>query len=294
MWKYWLKQNYQLAKAYIDRARGAPKLHRRFLRNHGYPLNIDDPTTFSEKIQWRKLHDKNPIFPILSNKYLVREYIAERLGSERANNLMVPLLQYATDPAKIDFSALPNQFVLKVTHGSSMNLIVENSAQLDIRAARKQMRKWLMTHYGLRDHEWVYTKTPRGIIVEKLITKIEHLTDVKIFFFDGEMKGFFMEQHDGGFFQTHFNSQKQLLNCGRKDVAKDPNVELPNELNEMIQIGTVLAKGLDFVRVDFLCSTERFYIGELSLLHGSGLNALSPKSYDFELGSFWKLPQLKE
>lgn len=290
MLKYWLKQNYQLAKAHLDWARGAPKLHRRFLYTHGYSLNLDNPQTFSEKIQWRKLRDRNPIFPNLCNKYLVRQYIADRLGHERAERLLVPLLQYVKDPAEIDFSALPMQFVLKATHGSSMNLIVNDAAQLNQKAARKQMRKWLITHFGVRDHEWIYRKTPKGIIAEALVALPDQLVDVHMDYFDGKLYDFMLiERNDGNLFKTRFDAEAKLIDVRSPTAANNPDAMPPDQLKEMIEIGEVLSRGLDYVRVDFMCGPERFYLGELTLLTGSGLVRPDPPSFDQELGSFWTI-----
>lgn len=290
MQKYWLKQNYQLAKAYIDWALGAPKLHRRFFRNHGYELNLENPQTFSEKIQWRKLYDKNPLFPILSNKYLVREYIADRLGQERAEKLLVPLLQYAEHPKAIDFSALPAQFVLKATHGSSMNLVVEDAARLDHEATRQKMRKWLIRHYGVKNHEWVYNKTHRGILVEELVALPHQITDVKFFCFEGEVRGIFLNEYPGGItVRTHFDASGRYLDvrtCGR---TNNPDAKIPDGLQEMVALAKILSQGFDFIRVDFICTKDRFYIGELTVLHLSGYNVFDPPVYDQELGSYWAI-----
>lgn len=294
MWKYWLQQNYQLAKAYIDRARGAPKLHRRFFRTHGYQLNLENPQTFSEKIQWRKLNDKNPIFPVLSNKYLVRQYIADKLGHDRAQELLVPLLQYTEDPDRIDFEALPSQFVLKASHGSGMNLIVEDASKLDHAATRALMRKWLLTHYRIKEHEWVYTKTPKGILAEQRIAPPEQLVDVKISFFDGKMRDFLtIETKAGTKFLTFFDGDENRLEVRQVGLEMDPDAVPPAGLNEMVKLGEVLSEGLDFVRVDFLCTPERFYIGELTLLTGGGFAVLDPPSHHQTRGAFWTLPRNK-
>lgn len=289
MLKYWFKQNYKLAKARVDWIRGAPKLRRRFFRAHGYPLNLDNPQTFSEKIQWRKIYDNNPIFPVLSNKYLVREYIASRLGDERAQELLVPLLQYAKDPAEIDFAALPSQFVLKATHGSGMNLIVEDVTKLDHPATRALMRKWLMTHYGIKNHEWVYTKTPRGILVEELVAPSDQIMDLKIFYFNGKMGGFLIHEQADGKKLTHFDAEGVCLDARKFGTPNNPEVVQPVWLDEMVEIGETLSRDLDFVRVDFVCTPNRFYLGEMSLIPRSGLGPTEPQSYDQELGSLWKI-----
>lgn len=292
MWKYWLMQNYQFAKAYIDWIRGAPKLHRRFFRNHGYQLNLENPQTFSEKVQWRKLYDKNSIFSALSNKYLVREYIADRLGHDRAQELLVPLLQYSKDPDRIYFEALPAQFVLKATHGSGMNLIVEDRSKLDHAATRALMKRWLNTHYGLRDHEWNYTKTEKGILAETFIANSDKLIDIRLYFFDGKMQFFSTRKARGESFAfAFFNADKKRLNVGYQGKQVDMEVVPISNLDEMVELGKILAEQMDFVRVDFLCTPERFYIGELTQHPNSGSVPFDPQSFDKVLGSYWSLPE---
>jgi len=291
MWTYWLNQQTKLALAHVDWMLGAPKLKRRFLKRHGYRPNLENPQTFSEKIQWRKLYDKNPICPVLSNKYLVRQYIADRLGQDRAQELLVPLLQYTKDPDSFDFERLPTQFVLKASHGSGMNLIVEDASKLDHAATHKLMRKWLMTHYRVRDHEWNYTKTPRGILAEKLIAKADDLIDVKMFFFAGRMRVFLVGEFKNGMdFLTFFNADLEVLNVRSPGQSTNPNVTLPEFLEDMVEIGEDLSRDLDFVRVDFLCTKDRFYIGELTCHPNSGLVAMDPPSYHQMVGRFWTLP----
>ncbi|WP_179141852.1 ATP-grasp fold amidoligase family protein [Salibaculum halophilum] len=294
MWTYWLDQQCKLVLAHVDWAIGAPRLKRRFFRRHGYPLNLENPQTFSEKIQWRKLRDANPIFPTLSNKYLVRAYVADRLGKGRAQDLLVPLLQFAEDPSAIDFSELPAQFVLKATHGSGMNLIVEDASQLDQQATRALMRKWLMTHYRIKDHEWIYTKTPRAILAEARVAAPEQLVDVKISFFDGQMTDYMIiETINGTRCLTFMDASSKPQDVRQKGLAMNRDARPPPALGEMIKIGEVLSAGLDFVRVDFMCTPDRFYIGEMTLLTGSGLVVLDPASYHRKRGTFWTLPDPK-
>jgi hypothetical protein len=292
MWTYWLNQQTKLALAHVDWMLGAPKLKRRFLKRHGYRPNLENPKTFSEKIQWRKLYDKNPIFPVLSNKYLVRQYIADRLGQDRAQALLVPLLQYTEDPDTLDFEALPTQFVLKASHGSGMNLIVEDATQLDQQTTLILMRKWLMRHYRVRDHEWNYTKTPRGILVEELIASPEQLVDFHMDFFEGKLFDFMLIERTGETtLKTRFDAEAMPLDVQSPKAANNPRAVLPRSLEEMVGIGEILARGLDYVRVDFMTTPERFYLGEMSLMTGSGLIRPEPPDFDDWLGSAWTLPR---
>lgn len=292
MWSYRLRQELKLAAAHLDRIMGAPMLRRRFRRRHGYALDLDNPQTFSEKIQWRKLKDNNPLFPILSNKYLLRNYVVDRLGQERAQDLLVPLLQYVEDPKDLDFAALPASYVVKATHGSGMNMIVEDGAAIDQSAARTMMQLWRATHYHISAHEWVYTKTPKGIMVEQMVAPPAELRDVKLQFFNGILRGFFIKEIvDRQVLQTFFGADRTILDYRRGNRPNNPDTILPVELDEIIATGKALAGDLDFVRVDFLYGANKYYIGEMTLFSGSGMVKLEPPTFDQVLGSYWTLPE---
>jgi hypothetical protein len=288
---YGISQKLKLGRAIIDRALGAPHLKRHFFRRHGYKLDLKSPKSFSEKVQWRKLNDYNPLFSVVSNKYLVRDYIENKLGSNRASRLLVPLLCYCDDPSSLDFKARPNRFVLKAAHGSGMNLVVEDASQINADDVRNLLRRWLLTHHRPMKHEWVYSRGPRCILVEKMIAPPEDLIDIKFYFFDGKMKGFLIiERIEGETFRTYFDSNAIFIDVKRSGVANNINTKLPSMLDEMIEIGEAVSSDFDFVRVDFMYFKQVFYLGELTLLPGSGQIVLEPASYNDELGSFWKIP----
>ena len=294
LYPYWLRQEGRLAKAKLDLLFNVPRLRRKFLNRHGYPLRLDAPQTFPEKIQWRKLYDNNPLFPVLSNKLLVRKYICKCLGQAEADLILVPLLYDTEEPNTIDFSRLPNQFALKATHGSGLNLIVTDKSRIDCEETRLLMHRWILTKYGVTKHEWIYSKTRPGIIIEELIAAPDELIDVKLYFFNGRMHCFVVIDHTDGFIrQTYFNAYGETINVKRRDRQHDLNAIAPKNLDLLTSIGEKLASGLDFVRVDFMCAPGRMYLGELSLLPGSGLNPVSPASFYEELGTAWVLPNAK-
>ena len=103
-------------------------------------LNLDNPQTFNEKLQWLKLYNRKPEYTMMVDKYKVREYVAEQLGEE----YLIPLLGVWDDPDEIDFDALPNQFVLKCNHNSGLGMYICNDkSKLDIRQVKKELCKGL-------------------------------------------------------------------------------------------------------------------------------------------------------
>ena len=123
-----------------------------FRIKQGYRLNLKNPTTYNEKIQWIKLYDKNPLMPKCVDKYMVREYI-EKIGCE---NILNDILWNGFNPDDIPFEKLPNKFVVKVTHGSTFNIICTDKTKLEIEDSKKKLKKWLKEKFIPCYGEWFY------------------------------------------------------------------------------------------------------------------------------------------
>lgn len=145
-------------------------------------FDIDNPTLFSEKLQWYKLNHHDPLMQRVANKYTVRDYLKE-IGY---GHLLNDLLGVYTSVDDIDFDSLPRQFVLKGTHGSGFNIIVKDKSKLNIRQARMMMKSWLNQHIAWSGREWVYKDMPRHIIAEKYLEdETGELRDYKFYCFNG-------------------------------------------------------------------------------------------------------------
>ena len=142
------------------------RIARHFERRHGYPPDLDTPETWSEKVQWMKLHDHDPLYTRCSDKFLMRDYVAETAGSQ----YLVPLLGVYDDARKIDFDELPTGFVIKANHGCGWNLIIRNKEKdLDLRAVVTRCNKWLAKNYYVNHREWQYKDIRPLLIVEELL-----------------------------------------------------------------------------------------------------------------------------
>ena len=136
-------------------------LKRKFKLRMGYDLDLDNPKTFNEKLQWLKLYDRKPEYTMMVDKYRVREYITQKIGAE----YLIPLLGVWDSPNEIDFAALPEQFVLKCNHNSGLGMcICRDKSSLDLRKVRRELRKGLRQDYYLPGREWPYKDVPRKII----------------------------------------------------------------------------------------------------------------------------------
>lgn len=277
-------------------------------------LNLINPRTYNEKLQWLKLHDRNPLYTRLVDKYEVRQYIAECVGEEH----LIPLVGGPWESFdEIDFDALPNQFVLKCTHDSGGMLICRDKSALDMREARKRIEQSLATNYYYHGREWPYKNVRPRIIAEKYMAEAspapaqqeqlnvqqlqaKHgLLDYKFMCFDGVVRLLFLDigvigtsaQHANEYFRNVYDVDFVLQPVRETRENYPCPIAKPDFLPEMVRIAQALAIGLPHVRVDLYQIDGRIYVGEMTLYHGSGLsNRFNPVEWDEKLGDWICLP----
>ena len=260
----------------------------------GKSINWDNPTSFTEKLQWLKLYNRRPEHSTMVDKYEVKEYVAQTIGSEH----IIPTYGVWDRFEDIDFDSLPNQFVLKCTHDSGGLVICKDKQTLDKDAARRKIEKSLHRDYYLAGREWPYKNVPKRIIAEKFITPSQKtltadLHDYKFFCFNGKVKFFkvdfgrFVEHH-----ANYYSSEGKLLNFGEKGLDPDPNypIELPINLGEMISLAEKLSENEPFLRVDFYNVNGKIFFGELTFYPASGMGQFNPTEYDDWIGNLLSLP----
>lgn len=266
-------------------------LRMKYKQCMGYALNLSNPKTFNEKLQWLKLHDRKPEYTMMVDKYAVRKYIADTIGEE----YLIPLLGVWDNPDDIDFDALPNQFVLKCNHNSGLGMcICKDKAKLDIAKVKAELRKGLKQDYYLTCREWPYKNVKRRIIAEKYMSDEgnEELSDYKVLCFNGEPK--LIEVHKGRFYGNHtadnYDESWNKTDIEQYDLPKsDKIMPKPVFLEEMLHLSKLLSKNLIHVRVDWYFTNNRLYFGELTFFDGSGYNLFCGDA-DGLLGSWIKLP----
>ena len=268
----------------------------------GRELNLEDPQLFSEKLQWLKLHDHNPLYTQLVDKYRVRDYIAQKVGAE----YLIPLLGVWDDPDEIDFDDLPDQFVLKCTHNSGTGMcICRDKSKLDHDRVRENLRKGLRENFYMRCREWPYKEVPRKIIAEKFMTPAADpqghrgLDDYRFYCFHGEPRLIYVYQAG----TLEHGNKPGIASCDIFDTAwehmpfrqKSPNAAVPPappaHLDRMLRLSRKLSEGNPFMRVDFYEIDGRLYIGELTLYPGGGFAGFYPAQWDQTIGSWLTLPQ---
>lgn len=257
-------------------------------------LNLKNPQTFNEKIQWLKLYHypKNQLVVNGSDKYAVREYITEKGYGHK----LVPLLGVWDKAEDIDWNALPKQFVLKCNHGCAYNIVVSDKDKLDKAATVKQLNRWLKEDFGAFNIEIHYSEIKRRVITcEEFLG--ECITDYKFFCFNGKPHCVYVSTdliHDRqaqiGFF--YLDGSKMPLR--RDDYTDIQNVALPPFYDEMKEAAEILCKDFPFVRVDFFVANNTWYFAELTFTPSAGMMPFNPESYDLEWGNLLVIDELQK
>lgn len=265
-------------------------IEKQFKERVGYTPNLDNPKTFNEKLQWLKLNNENPLITKCADKYLVREYIKEKIGEE----YLIPLLGVYNTPDEIDFDKLPNQFVMKVNWGSGQNIIVKDKSILDIKDANKKLTEWIKknsNHYYF-SFEWSYKNIKPKIIIEKYIEEMSgSLLDYKFFCFNGiptyvQIDVDRFTNHKRCFYDMNFIKQ----NFTTYYPLYTGNIDKPENFEAMIEFSKILSKNFPFARIDFYNLNGNIKFGEITFYHGNGMEPFTPAEWDYKLGDMLKLP----
>lgn len=257
-------------------------------------LNLDNPQTFNEKLQWLKLYDRKPEYTKMVDKYEVKKYVASIIGDE----YIIPTLGIYDKFDDIDFDKLPNQFVMKCTHDSGGLIICNDKSKLNIKEARKKINKALKRKYFYLWREWPYKNVKPRIIIEKYMVDESgyELRDYKFFSFNGKVKLMFIATDRMAKTETCFDFYDEKFNHlsiknGHPNSTK--SIEKPKNFEKMIELSEKLSKDIPHVRVDFYNINGKIFFGEMTFSHWGGLVPFDPESYDSLLGSWIKLPNKK-
>lgn len=257
----------------------------------GRSLNLKNPKTFNEKLQWLKLNDRKQEYTKYVDKYEVRSYIKETIGEE----YLIPLLGVYNSVDEIDWSYLPEKFVLKCTHGSGCNIICTDKKKLDIEKAKKKLSKWMKKNWYWFGREWVYKDIKPHIICEKYMVDESgtELKDYKFMCFFGKVKCIFAcsrRNSEAGLNINIYDKDWNLIPVRRNNKNNGQEIVRPMNYEEMLRFAETLSKNIPFVRVDFYEANEQLYFGELTFYPGSGFEEFIPETYDFLLGEWISLP----
>lgn len=286
---------YYLGKPSAKKMSDEKYIKLKFYASLGKKLNLNNPKTYNEKLQWLKLYDRNPEYVAMVDKYLSKAFVAERIGEE----YVVPLYGVWDSFDEIDFDTLPDEFVLKTTHDCGGVVVCKDKNSFDKEKAKAFLEKHLKHEYFYHCREWPYKHVKPRIIAEKFMKDSkgqteEGLTDYKFFCFGGEPKAMFIatDRAKAGvetkfdFFDMEFNH----LPFTNGHPNADKPIKKPEKFELMIELSKKLSAGLPHVRVDFYESEGNIYFGELTFFHWGGFVPFEPVEWDEKFGEWIKLP----
>ncbi len=261
----------------------------------GYPLDLAHPRTYNQKLQWIKLYDKNPLMPICCDKYTVRSYVEQK----GYGHLLNRLLWEGFDPEDIPFDSLPEQFVIKVTHGSTFNIICTDSSKLNRRDVIRKCKIWLKQRFLLCYGEWFYGVERPRVIIEEYLEGENHqpLFDYKFFCFNGKPKLLYVDTWRQGHHAINaYDMDFQLLRGVKLGYPNDEEtvVQPPAAFEEMKRIAADLSQDFLHVRVDLYCTQGKIVFGELTFTKSAGFGKIEPHSFDVQMGDWLTLPERTE
>lgn len=261
--------------------------------NLGKKLNLENPQTYNEKLQWLKLNDRKDIYTEMVDKYLVKDYVAKIIGEE----YIIPTLGVWDSFDEIDFESLPEQFVLKCTHDSGGLIICTDKNGLNKVKAKDKLEKCLKVDYYKRFREWPYKNVKPRIIAEKYMVDESgtELKDYKFFCFDGKVKAMFIATDRSNpntetkfdFFDREFD-HLPFIN-GHPNADKE--IKKPGSFEKMVELAEKLSVGIPQARIDFYDIYGKVYFGEITFFHWSGMKPFKPEEWDYTFGSWIKLPE---
>jgi len=260
----------------------------------GKKLDYDNLIEFNQKLSWYKVFFRPKILNTLVDKYAVRAFVKDKIGEDYLNECYGVF----NKPSEVNFDKLPNQFVLKGTHGCNINLVVKDKTTLNKAKTKRLMAKWLRKNqYKRTGQEWAYKDVKPRIIAEKFIKNEnrDSLTDYKFYCFNGIPK--FLEvhldrekNHKSAFYDFEF--KKLPFSDSPADKLIQEDFGKPQTLSKMVELAGKLSEGFPFVRVDFYSVEDKITFGEMTFYPGDGRRDFYPKKYNKIIGDYFELPKI--
>lgn len=260
----------------------------------GRRINWKNPKTYSEKLQWLKLYDRNAIYPKMVDKYEAKQWIAAKVGSEYVPEVLGgPWNSFE----EIDFDKLPDQFVLKTTHDCGGVWICTDKSKLDVDKVKAFLKNHMETNYYWGHREWPYKNLQPRIFAEEHLDDFYtgELRDYKFFTFNGVPKMMFIaserQRLDTETKFDFFDMEYRHLSFVQGHPNSDKPIDKPVHFEKMKELASALAEGLPQLRVDFFECNGRLYVGELTFFHYAGFVPFEPEEWDERIGSWLRLPK---
>lgn len=253
----------------------------------GEILNLTYPRKFNEKMNWLKLYNRNPFYTKLADKYEVKRIVADMIG----NQYVVPTYGVYNSFDSIDFSKLPDAFILKTTHDSGGGILCKSKINFDFIEAKKQMKKKLKKNYYPKYREWPYKNIQPRIVVDKLLDDgtNHELQDYKFWCFNGVPKVIYLTNKGKDVRENFYDMDFNPLSINHGFAKADIEFSKPEGFEIMKELAAKLSRGIPFVRVDFFYVNGKVYFGEYTFYDWGGMQPFQSKEWDIKLGSWINL-----
>lgn len=262
----------------------------------GRNLNLKNPQTFNEKLQWLKLHNRKNSYTNMVDKYESKKIVEDRIGKE----YVIPTLGVWNNFEDIDFTSLPQQFVMKCTHSGGV-IVCKDKSRLNIEEVQSKINSSLNKNYFWHGREWPYKNVVPRIIAEEYITNDEEahkdnsLIVYKVFCFDGQTELVQVIQNDKCDNESidYFDTDWNLLELKQNFPNSEIHLEKPERFEEMLELSSKLSKGIPFLRVDWYVSNGRLLFSEFTFYSDAGTAAFEPEEWDYKLGQLIDLRDIQ-
>ncbi len=255
----------------------------------GRKLNWDNPSTFNEKLNWLKLYNRQELYTTLADKYDVKEIVAKKIGNE----YVVENYGVFNSWDEINFSELPDQFVIKCTHSSGGAFVCRNKKDFDFGKIQKAIEQQLKDKYYSHLREWPYKNIKPRIIVDKYLDDHtgNELRDYKWWCFNGKPMYMYCTIKGKNIFENFYDMDFNPVAIDHGFPRHKPEFEKPSQFELMKELAEKLSKGIPFVRVDFFQVEEKVYFGEFTFYDWGGLHPFRYYQTDLDLGELIVLPK---
>lgn len=283
--------NYLTYHGYLDNVSDKKYLSKLYEIYFSKKLDLDNPRCYTEKIQWLKLYNREPIYSKMVDKYEVKKIVGEIIGE----SYIIPTISVYDSFDDIDFNVLPRQFVIKCTHDSGGLVVCKDKNSIDIKKAKEKIERCLLTNYYKLSREWAYLNVRPRIIIEKYIQEIDgDLLDYKVHCFGGIPK--FIQvigerdllKHTGK--QQFYDFNWEILGWTFADYPEFTHeIHKPEKLMELFEVCKKLSNNIPYVRLDFYYIGDVWKFGEMTFYPGGGFYKYQStwnKQRDIELGSY--------
>jgi hypothetical protein len=278
-------------------------VRRRFKEKMGYELNLDNPETLNEKINWLKVNARTELHTQCSDKFAVREYVKNKVGDK----YLVPLYLMTKNVIDIDPSKLPAEpFIIKTNHDSGGGVVVKDKSEINWADLRKKMNKRLRKNYYYKSKEWQYKNIQPCIIVEKLLAGESGGLpfDYKLHCFNGKVNmiqvdtGRYTDNHHRNWYNKDWIREpykwSSKIGVNKFTDPSEEDVQKPRNLQLMITLSEVLAEEFDYARVDWYDVEGQLFFGEITFHHDGGVRPIIPHEWDRILGQRLKLSPINK